>query len=189
MTIALPTLETDRLVLRPFTLADAGRVHELAGAPAVAATTLNIPHPYPEGAAEDWIGTHAENAARGAGFTWAITRKADDLLIGAIGVGVNATHRRGELGYWLGVPYWNQGYTSEAARRVVAFGFAELELNRIAAAYLPRNPASGRVMQKAGMTYEGTLRQYVRKGETFEDVAMYAILRVEWERPRPPILG
>jgi RimJ/RimL family protein N-acetyltransferase len=182
----LPTLETGRLTLRPFTLADAGRVRELAGAPEVAATTLNIPHPYPEGAAEGWIGAHAAAAEKGEGFSWAMVRKADDLLLGAIGLGIATPHRRAAMGYWLGVDYWNQGYTSEAARRVIAFGFEELGLHRVQAGYLPRNPASGRVMRKAGMTYEGTLRDYVRKGGRFEDVAMCAILRAEWERPPAP---
>ena len=187
MTLALPTtiptLETDRLCLRPFTPADAGTVRALAGDARVAATTLNIPHPYPEGAAEGWIDTHAEAAALGRRYVFAIVRTSDAALLGGIALHVEAAHRRGELGYWLGVPYWGQGYMSEAARRVAAFGFEKVGLNRLQATYLPRNPASGRVMEKVGMTYEGTLREYAFKGDTPEDVTMYAMLRADWERP------
>jgi RimJ/RimL family protein N-acetyltransferase len=186
----IPTLETERLILRPFTPADAPTVRELAGLPEVAATTLNIPHPYPAGLAEQWIGRHAEGAANGEIYTFAIARRADGQLLGGIGIGGGGAHKRAEIGYWLGVRYWNRGYTSEAARRVVAFGFEQLGLNRIQSTHFPRNPASGRVMQKAGMTYEGVQRGYLLKGDTFEDVAMYAILRADWERPpRPPNFG
>jgi RimJ/RimL family protein N-acetyltransferase len=101
--------------------------------------------------------------------------------MGAISIGLTKAHQRGELGYWLGVPFWNQGYTTEAARCVTAFGFAELGLHRVQATCLPRNVASSRVMEKAGLRYEGLLRGYFRKGETFEDVAMYAVLRSEFE--------
>ena len=177
MNSPISVLETERLYLRPFTLDDAPAVQALAGAPEVAATTLHIPHPYPPGAAEEWIGTHTGAAARGDGFVWAIERAEDRMLLGGISLAVTAAHSRAEMGYWLGVPFWNQGCTTEAALRVVAWGLKELGLHRIQATCLPRNPASARVMQKAGMSYEGLLRGYVRKGETFEDLEMYAVLR------------
>jgi RimJ/RimL family protein N-acetyltransferase len=179
----IPRLETEHLLLRPFALADAPAVQALASAPEVAATTLNIPHPYPDGAAEAWIGTHAEAAATGAALTWAIEREADGTLMGAIGLHLNGTHERGELGYWLGVPYWGWGYTTEAARRVTAYAFEVLHLHRVQATCLPRNVASSRVMQKVGMRYEGLMRDYVRKGDVFEDIAMYAVLRTDPGRP------
>lgn len=175
----IPTLETGRLRLRPFTLADAPVVEALAGAWEVASTTLNIPHPYPAGAAEEWITTHGPAAERGDFFVWAITRASDDVLLSSIQLSVAARGHKAEIGYWLGVPFWNQGYTTEATRRVTAFGFIELGLHRIQATCLPRNPASARVMVKAGLRYEGLLRGYVRKGESVEDVAMYALLRHE----------
>lgn len=177
----VPVLETERLRLRAFTLADAPTVQRLAGAAEVARTTLNIPHPYPDGAAETWIGTHADAAARGTAYTFAVTRRETGELLGAIGIHPVATHARAEIGYWLGVPYWNQGYMTEAARRVVRFGFEELGLNRIQATCLPSNRASGRVMEKAGLTYEGTLRQYVCRRGTFQDVALHALLRTDWQ--------
>ncbi len=173
----IPTLTTERLILRPFTLEDAPQVQVLAGAAKVAATTLNLPHPYPEGAAALWIDTHAPAAADGRSDTWAIVRAADAALLGAVALNMEARHARGGLGYWLGAPYWDQGYTTEAARRITTFGFADRGLHRIEAHCFPRNRASARVMEKAGLRYESLLRGYVRKGQTFEDVLMYGLVR------------
>jgi [ribosomal protein S5]-alanine N-acetyltransferase len=176
----LPTLETERLRLRAFTEADAPDVKALAGAREVASTTLNVPHPYEDGMAEAWIGTHAPGYAAGEQATFAVTLKDRDTLVGAIGLTVVPDHVRAELGYWIGVPYWNRGYASEAAVAMLRFGFDELQLNRIYAVHLVRNPASGRVMEKAGMEYEGTLRQHVQKWGAFEDIAFYGLTAATW---------
>jgi RimJ/RimL family protein N-acetyltransferase len=178
----LPTITTERLVLRPFALSDAADVQRLAGVWVVADTTLNIPHPYPDGAAEQWISSHAERFESREIITLAVTLRGNGELAGCISLRLNDAHGRAELGYWMGVPYWNHGYCSEAARALVAYGFEQLGLNRIYAHHLTRNPASGRVMQKAGMTYEGTLRQHVKKWERYEDLAAYGILRSEYAK-------
>ena len=176
-----PNLETERLLLRPFTLADAPTVQQLAGDPAIADTTLNIPHPYADGVAEVWIGDHAKNFNRRHSVTYAITRRADGQLVGAIGLTLDLRHNRAELGYWMGQPYWGQGYTTEAARALLAYGFAELDLNKIYATHFARNPASGRVMQKAGMAQEGMFPQHVRKGGQYEDLVFYGILQADFD--------
>lgn len=173
-------LITERLLLRPFTLSDAPEVQRLAGASEIADTTSNIPHPYPEGAAEAWIAEHAAQIAAGTDYPFAIIRRADETLVGAIGLHVQPAHHRAEMGYWIGVPYWRQGYATEAARRVIAFGFDTLGLNRIYATYFTRNPASRRVMEKAGMRYEGTLREWIRKADRYEDCGICAILRKDY---------
>lgn len=177
----LPTITTERLVLRPFALSDAASVQRLAGEWAVADTTLNIPHPYPDGAAEAWIDSHAERFAQREIMTLAVTLPEGGELAGCISLRLNDGHSRAELGYWMGVPYWNHGYCSEAARALIGYGFEQMGLHRIYAHHLMRNPASGRVMQKAGMTYEGTQRQHVRKWDRFEDLAAYGILRSEYQ--------
>jgi RimJ/RimL family protein N-acetyltransferase len=179
-----PTLTTRRLTLRPFEQADAPHVQALAGAREVADTTGNIPHPYGEGVAEQWIATHALAFAESRAATFAITRSADQALMGAIGLTLTAQHRRAEMGYWLGVPYWNQGYGTEAAAAMLGYGFGVWRVHRIVATHLTRNPASGRIMQKIGMTYEGCLRQHMLKWGVFEDLACYGILRWEWEAQR-----
>lgn len=177
---AIPTLETRRLRLRSLTLADAPAVQRLAGAPEIADTTLNIPHPYADDLAEQWIAGLAEVARSGAGRTWAIADRSSDALLGAIGLIITPRHQHAELGYWVGRPFWSQGYTTEAAAAVLAYGFDTLGLHRIHAHHFARNPASGRVMQKIGMVPEGILRQHVRKGDHFEDIVCYGILREEW---------
>lgn len=180
----LPTLQAERLQLRPFVLADAPEVQRLAGAWDVAYTTQNIPHPYEDGMAEQWIGTHLESFETGRALTLAIERREDGALMGAIGLtGFGGEHDHAELGYWIGKPYWGQGYATEAARAIVDYGFDRLGLNRILARHLTRNPASGRVMQKIGMAYEGCMRQHVKKWGHYEDVAFYGMLRHE-HRPK-----
>lgn len=172
----MPDLKTPRLRLRPFAPSDARAVQRLAGAPEVALMTLNIPHPYEDGIAEAWIAGHEEHWRARACLTLAVTA-APEGLVGSIALRLAPRHRRGELGYWIGAPFWNRGYATEAAAAVVEFGFRELNLNRIQARHLTRNPASGRVMQKIGMTQEGVLRQQAYSRGRFEDLAMYAILR------------
>lgn len=171
----LPTLHSPRLLLRPFTLADAPIVHRLAGDPAVAHTTQNIPHPYLDGMADAWIETHAPLFASGERLTLAIQMGSN--LVGAVALGIERSHQRAELGYWVGQPYWGKGFATEATVAILAFGFRELDLNRIHAVHLTRNPASGRVMQKAGMQFEGIHRQHVWKDGRPEDLARYAALR------------
>ena len=175
-----PVLETPRLSLRPFEQADAPAVQRLAGAREIAATTLTIPHPYPDGAAEEWIAKYAPAFDRGTHVTFAVTRSDGTELVGSVGLAIDREHARAELGYWIGVPYWNRGYATEAARRVIAYGFSELGLNRIHASHLPRNTASGRVLQKAGMRFEGVLRQHIRKWGEYEDLAVYGVLAEEY---------
>jgi ribosomal-protein-alanine N-acetyltransferase len=177
--MALPLLETPRLLLRPFAPGDAPTVERLAGDPLVADTTLSIPHPYPPGGAVEWIGSHTEDWRDGRRLTLAVTRAGE--LLGAVALAIHAQHARGELGYWIGRAFWGQGYATEAAGAVVRFGFAQLGMNRIQAHHFTRNPASGRVMQKLGLQLEGIHRQAFRRpGRGFEDVAAYAVLREEW---------
>ena len=175
-----PVLETDRLVLRPFRLTDAKDAQTLAGHREVASTTYNIPHPYEDGMAETWISTHKDTFKQGKGVTYAMTLKKDGRLVGCISLmGLTLGHQ-GELGYWIGVPYWGKGYCTEAGEALLEYGFTELDLNRIHASYFSRNPASGRVMEKLGMTYEGTRKQHILKWNKFEDLALKGILRKDW---------
>lgn len=175
-----PKLETASLVLRPFAPSDAPAVRQLAGAPEVARTTLNVPHPYPAGVAEDWIGRHPEYFATRQAVVYAVTQRAGGALCGSISLGLARQHDRAEMGYWFGVDFWGRGYATEAARALCDFGFRQLGLNRIYAQHFAANPASGRVMQKIGMAYEGTLRQHHRKNGEYVDSLCYAVLREQW---------
>lgn len=171
-----PTLQTDRLVLHPPALADLPDLYHLISAREVADTTLNIPHPYEEGMAEEWFQAQAERYEKGEGVHFMITLRSEQALIGGISLRLDQRHRHGELGYWIGVPFWSRGYCTEAARAMVAYGFNTLRLHRIHAQHFTRNPASGRVMEKIGMQYEGCLRQHIYRWDQFEDLATYGIL-------------
>ncbi|MET3290867.1 UNVERIFIED_CONTAM: ribosomal-protein-alanine N-acetyltransferase [Brevibacillus sp. OAP136] len=173
----IPVLETERLRLRPLEQSDADAVQTLAGNVEVARTTLSIPHPYPDGAAEAWIRSAHQSATTGEHYAFAIVRKVDGALLGCISLGVTKPHNRAELGYWLGVPYWGQGYVTEAARRILTFGFTELSLNKIIAIAMTKNPASVSVMRKIGMKHEGTFRQHIMKWGVYEDVVYYGIVK------------
>lgn len=174
-----PELRTPRLLLRPFCPEDAPAVRHLAGAREVALNTLNVPHPYGEGAAESWIAGHREAWARGTEAVFAITRAGDGELVGAMGLRLQPEHAAAELGYWIGVPFWGNGYATEAARAVLAYGFGPLGLQRIYAHHFARNPASGRVLEKIGMREEGVLRQHVVKWGERQDLRCFGILRSE----------
>ena len=172
-----PTLETERLILRPFAVSDAGDVQRLAGVRAIADTTLNIPHPYGDGVAEEWISNHQGTFDDGKGVTFAITSRSDGSLFGAISLMGMVEGHQAELGYWIGEPFWGQGFCTEAACAVLDYAFGSLGLVRVHACHIKRNPASGRVMQKLGMRHEGSLSQHVKKGHRLEDLALYGILK------------
>ena len=83
-------------------------------------------------------------------MNFAITLAPDDTVIGSIGLEIRHEHHLARLGYWLGVPYWNLGYATEAVKAVLAFGFSTPNLYRLYTPHRHDNPASGRVLQKAG---------------------------------------
>lgn len=178
-----PVLDTERLILRPFELSDACRVQTLAGAYEIYRPTLNIPHPYEDGIAEKWIASHASRFYAGQGVDLAITLESDGLLIGAIGLAASPTHNRAELGYWIGVPYWGNGYCTEAATRTIRYGFEVMHLHKITSCHMEWNKASGRVMQKAGMSREGTLIDHVTKDGRYHTMIVYGIINSAQRHP------
>jgi RimJ/RimL family protein N-acetyltransferase len=179
MSSSLPTLETARLRLRPFVLADAPDVQRLAGVFAVADTTANVPHPYPEGGAETFIASHAVQFAKGENITLAITLKSDGTLVGTINISVDQRHQRGEIGYWIGQPFWNKGYATEASQSLLDFVFTEWKLHKVVGTYISRNPASGRVMQKLGFVQEGLLKGHSYRWGRFDDLVTCALFGKE----------
>jgi [ribosomal protein S5]-alanine N-acetyltransferase len=180
-----PTLTTKRLTLRPFVLDDAWDVEGLAGMREIADTTLNIPHPYPVGAATRWIESHAPAWAAGTGVVYAIVETSNDKLAGAVSLmQMHRQHRRAELGYWIAVDHWNKGFATEASAAILDFGFKSLGLHRIESRHFVRNPASGKVMQKLGMQQEGIERDSAKKWDRYESLVRYSILESEWKARR-----
>lgn len=173
------TLHTARLLLRPFEPADADAVHQLAGSRDVAAGTF-LPHPMDRQAAQEWVTGRLADQSAGTSVTFAVTLTESGQLIGSIGLELLIAHEQGRLSYWLGRTYWNKGYGSEAVTALVEYGFDNLHLHRIYAPHFHTNPASGRVLQKVGMTHEGRLREhYLRFGQRI-DVEIYGMLRKEF---------
>jgi [ribosomal protein S5]-alanine N-acetyltransferase len=172
-----PTLETPRLKLRPYTEADIPELLPLIGTREVAATTLRIAHPYTEQDAKAFL-----ELAKDPDKLWlAITLRSDGRQIGGIGLRVEKQHQHAELGYWLGVPFWGHGYATEAAADILRYGFETLALHRIFASHFKHNPASGRILKKVGMKYEGCQREHLLKWDRFVDSELYGLLRREWE--------
>lgn len=175
-----PTLKTERLTLRPFIADDAFDIERLAGMREIADTTLTIPHPYPHGAAAEWILKHTPAWEAGTAATFAVVETATERLVGVASLMLNREHRRAELGYWIALDRWNQGYATESNQCLMDFGFEVLGLHRIEARHFVRNPASGRVMQKLGMRQEGIERDSALKGDQYESLVVYSILEPEW---------
>lgn len=176
-----PTLYTERLVLRPFSLGDVPAIVALAGDWDIAVNTLSVPHPYTEDHAMQWIRQQSDQWNNGQAVTFAIAHP-DQRLFGSIGLGFVPSFHLAELGYWVGKPYWGKGYATEAARAVVNFGFAKLSLHRIQATHFGNNDASGRVMQKIGMLYEGCRRQHTLKWGEYRDIKLYGMLQEDWRQ-------
>ncbi len=172
-------IKTKRLLIRPYEVEDAESLTRLIGDPVIAATTLNIPHPYTIKDAHEFIGKQESDRNCDRSFNLAIIDKDTQTLVGGIGLSLARDHDRAELGYWIGFDYRNSGYATEASVAVIEHGFCELELNHIEAHHLADNDASGRVMEKAGMRRIGIMPQYVKKDGKYIDIVMYCILRDE----------
>ena len=164
-------IETEGLLLRPLRATDAPRLVKLANRPEIAHMLASMPHPYSLSDAEDFLDSVRKLPADAASF--AITLKdAPDQLIGGTGYGapVNRTDKPQneiDFGYWLGMDYWGNGYATEAARAVIRHAFAVNSIEQIDTEYLTINPASGRVLAKAGFVDKGEITCYSRgSGQT-----------------------
>lgn len=176
-----PRLTTERLILRPFQMDDAESVFRICSVREIALMTRTIPHPYPPTRASEWIAQHAGLWLTGQSAIFAIMELQREELVGAIGLEIDEENQNAELGYWIAKGQWGRGYCSEAAAQVLRFGFENLSLHRIHAHHMNVNPASGRVLQKIGMSYEGRMRGHVRKWGSFYDVLCYGILKTDIE--------
>ena len=174
------TIRTARLTLRRFTVEDAQQMYDNWASDARVTRFLTWePHVSPEATAEllsEWVAAYLAPSC----YNWVM--EYEGRCIGNISV-VRCSDRSeyAELGYCMGCDYWNKGLMTEAAKAVIAFLFDEVGCHRVVIRHAVKNPASGRVAQKCGLTYEGTERKVFksRDGE-FLDIAGYSILRNEW---------
>jgi len=176
----LPTLQTERLILRRLSMSDAEDVFAYASDPEVARHVSWNAHATLEDS-RAFLAAIVEQYHNGHVAGWGVEHRADRRLIGTAGfIYWNIDHARAEIGYAIGRSYWNAGYMTEAVREIIRFGFERMKLNRIEARCKVDNAGSARVMEKSGLRYEGTLRQQmIVKGE-YRDLKMYAILREDW---------
>lgn len=175
-----PVLQSDLVRMRAIEISDIMAIQRLAAAKEIANNTY-VPHPYPPGAAEEFVAKVREQWRGEEAFVFAIIEKASDQFAGCMGIHPVSAHNRAEVGYWIGLPYWGRGLATSALRLIIQFGFEKLKLNRIAAGHFPHNPASGRVMQKANMRYEGRLRGALYHHDEYRDEIRYAILREDYD--------
>jgi [ribosomal protein S5]-alanine N-acetyltransferase len=169
--------------LEPISLAHADAVQALASDPLIAATS-NVPHPYPADGAVTWI--RYTLAQRELGYEANFAILDDEALVGVCGVlNIAGTPRRGELGYWIGVPYWNRGFASYAARDLVRIVFDEYGIDELYSSCLVRNKASFRVLEKTGFRHVGYGTHPDSKWGPNDRFAMFELTKAEWAGPNP----
>ena len=170
-------LETERLILRKFKINDAKDVFEnYASSDMVTKYMVWDTHSSID-VTENYLESVVKNYKDNKFFDWAIELKNKNIVIGSIGAKkLDEEISKIEVGYCIGEKWWNQGIVTEALQEVIKFFFEKININRIEAYHDVRNIASGRVMQKSGMKFEGTLRQAYKFKNGVSDVHIYSIL-------------
>lgn len=176
-----PAIETRRLVLRPWEIADAPDVFRFTSDPEMYRYSRHEPRSSEDvvkQGIERWLGLPPESRRP----SWVIVLKESGRVVGFIGFNqIDRVHASGRLDYAVARVLWGRGIATEATRAVIRHGFDVARLNRIDAYCFAGNVASQRVMEKAGMIYEGTLRQvYYIKGAHW-DIRFYSVLAGEWK--------
>ena len=178
----MPPVETERLILRRLELNDAQDIFDYGRDEEVARHVLWEPY---ESVSEcrGYIRTMQRRYRVGDPASWGIQLKSTGRIVGTIGyMWYQEEHSSAEVGYSLARDQWNRGLMTEALTAVIRYSFESLHLNRLEAQHELTNPASGAVMKKCGMQYEGTLRERLRNKGRYVDVALYAILRSDYAR-------
>lgn len=179
--IGTQRIETQRLILRRFTAEDSPAMFRNWASDPHVTEYLIWPAYTDESGVAEYLQSVAAQYKNPAFYEWAIVLKASNEPIGSIGcVRLREEIAAMELGYCLGRKWWRRGLVPEALQAVIHFLFTNTDVNRIEAKHDVRNPASGAVMKKCGMQYEGTLRQAARYNQGLCDAALYSILREEF---------
>lgn len=176
----MPTLRTERLVLRPMRTDDAYDMYEYACRDDVTEFLLWSPHES-VGYTREYLAYIETRYPKGEFYDWAITLADSGKMIGTVGfTKIHTAHNAAEIGYVLNPEYHHLGLGFEAASRIVDFGFEELSLNRIEARFMQGNAASLHVMEKLGMTLEGYARDGMLVKGSYRTIGTCSILRSEW---------
>jgi len=173
----LPQLQTERLLLRRMLVSDADDMYAYAKRTDVTKYLTWNPHPDRDYTVE-YLQYLATRYRVGDFYDWGVTLRDSGRLVGTCGfTSFDFPHNSAQVGYVLNPEYWGQGIIAEALQAVIRFGFHELELHRIEAFYMDGNARSRRVMEKVGMTYEGTRRGAMYIKGKYRDIGVYAVLR------------
>jgi RimJ/RimL family protein N-acetyltransferase len=176
-------LETQRLVLRELKFADVDAVQEYASNPEVVRLMDWGPNTVEETRRFIRRAIDKRRIKPRTDFTLAIVLRSEGKLIGGCGLCVSSSaNREGWIGYCLNRGFWGKGYATEAAGALLRFGFEELKLHRVFATCVPLNVGSSNVMEKAGMTFEGNLREHRWIKGKWRDSLLYSILEHEWKK-------
>lgn len=177
-----PILETNRLMLRKMLKSDASDMYEYASRSEVTEYLLWSPHES-EASTRRYLSYLQGRYRAGDFYDWAVTLRTDGKMIGTCGfTRINTDYNCAEIGYVLNNDYWGNGYAPEAVRKVLEFGFMTLGLHRIEAKYMAGNDRSRRVMEKAGMQFEGFAREAYFVKEHYVTVGTCAILEDEFKK-------
>ncbi|NUM47777.1 MAG: GNAT family N-acetyltransferase [Anaerolineales bacterium] len=177
----IPLLETPRLLLRPLTLADTDFIFAHFSDPLVTQHLLDEPPLTDRAGAEEIIHFYLDPNGMSRYNRWGIHHKADDRLIGTCGYHQwSHQNQRAEIGYDLSPAYWGQGMMSEALRRVLAYGFVQMGLNRIQAVVYVENDRSATLLARMGFAREGVMRDYHALNGQYYDHVLFALLRREY---------
>lgn len=180
LVFTMEPIETKRLYLRRLETADARDIFEYGRDPEVARHVLWEAYTS-VGECKSYIRAMQRRYRLGDPASWGIVLKEEGRVVGTIGyMWYQSEHSAVEVGYSLARACWNQGLMTEALSAVIAYTFDKLRVNRIEAQYELDNPASGAVMKKCGMTYEGTLRQRLYNKGRYVDVGLCSILKSEY---------
>ncbi len=174
---------TPRLLLELPSLRRAREYPPLLGDPQVSRWLLRVPFPYRVSDARGFILRAGRTRSEGTDLALALVDRATDRLVGGIGIhGIEWKHGHGEIGYWIGRPYWGYGYASEAVQGLVAVSFRSLRLHRVEAGIFRGNSGSENVLRKAGFSPEGVRRESFRKEGAWIDDMLFGLTRSEWLR-------
>lgn len=173
--VNIPTLQTDRLILRRITKNDINDVYSYARDPEVSKYLLWNPHPSIE-FTKLYLKTVDSFYKRAKFYDWGIVCKENGMLIGTCGFSeIDTENDSAEVGYVLNREYWGRGIAAEALKEVIQFGFEVLGLHRIEARYMTQNSRSVRVLEKCGMKFEGELADAIKVKGSFKTIGIYAI--------------
>jgi len=176
-----PILYTPRLMLGELEVSDIPTIVKYVDNPNIANNLHNVPHPYYEKDAIFWLNMVRQGFDNQTNYTFKINLKETNEFIGAMSLHIKKPHHKAEAGYWIGEPFWGQGYATEGLRVVLKFGFEELNLNKIYAKYYDYNPASGKVMAKTGMIKEAELIDNEFKQGKFVAEIQYHLTKRQYE--------